>query len=118
MPMRVPVGLLPWPVPEGERRVAGVNSFGLSGTNAHVILEEAPPAPPAEAVRGPWLLPLSARSSGALRSLAREYRDRLAMPRASLRDVCYSAGARRAPFEHRLALAGATGDALIGQIDA
>ncbi|SPM31688.1 type I polyketide synthase [Mycobacterium terramassiliense] len=99
----------------GRRRIAGVSSFGFAGTNAHVILEEAPDAvdqigPPPAAVEAPGdrrfsLLPLSARTPAALVQIADQYRDWLsAHPEASLADVCFTAGVGRAHFEHRAAL--------------
>ena len=96
----------------GERpRLAGVSSFGFSGTNAHVVVEEAPadagsaPARVAPGGRRLAVLPLSARSPAALAALAGHYRDWLAEnPRAELADVCLTAGAGRAHFEHRAAL--------------
>src|SRR5579875_2846674 len=64
-PFYVNTHLTPWPRTSMPRR-AGVNSFGLGGTNAHVVLEEAPPPPPSGPAR-PWqLLLLSARTPSAL----------------------------------------------------
>lgn len=99
-------------------RIAGVSSFGFAGTNAHVILEEAPVAPQqsAQVVSAPSpveapgdrrfsILPLSARTPAALVRLADQYRTWLsAHPEASLADVCFTAGVGRAHLEHRAAL--------------
>ena len=91
--------LRPWPPHEdGTPRRAGVSAFGLSGTNAHVILEEAPAAAPsAEARASASLLPawpvlLSAKTEPALRALSAErLRDHLiAHDTLSLADVAYS----------------------------
>uniref|UniRef100_UPI003F9DB70F type I polyketide synthase n=1 Tax=Mycobacterium sp. TaxID=1785 RepID=UPI003F9DB70F len=96
-------------------RIAGVSSFGFAGTNAHVILEEAPdevgqvavaPSPvdqPGD--RRVSVLPLSARTPAALMQIADQYRSWLsAHPEATLADVCLTAGVGRAHFEHRAAL--------------
>ena len=97
--------------PEGtDRRIAGVSSFGFSGTNAHIILESAPPTEvrPASVDRPRHLLPLSARSESALGRLATEYRAILANDGADLRieDLCFTAGAGRSHFAHRVAVSG------------
>jgi acyl transferase domain-containing protein len=91
-------------------RIAGISSFGFSGTNAHVILEEAPQVAPA-AIAEPaddrrfMVLPLSARTPAALVQTAEHYRSWLSEhPEATLADVCLTAGAGRAHFEHRAAL--------------
>ena len=96
--------------PEG-RRIAGVSSFGFSGTNAHLILEAAPPrsAPPADTRRPRSVLALSAKSGSALTEMAKRYGDLLrADPSASLADLCFSASTGRSHFRHRLAAVAGT----------
>jgi myxalamid-type polyketide synthase MxaE and MxaD len=111
LPLRVQTALRPWPSEPGPA-LAGVSSFGFGGTNAHVVLEEAPPAttrmPDAEWKIGTHLLPLSARSPEALQDLSRAYQDFLAtaVPAASLPDVCYTASVRLGHHDHRLAVTG------------
>jgi len=105
---------MPWQR-NGRPRIAGVSSFGFAGTNAHVILEEAPalpeqPAAAANPVEQPAdqrfsILPLSARTPAALVRIADQYRSWLTEhPEATLADVCFTAGAGRAHMEHRAAL--------------
>ncbi|ARQ67526.1 type I polyketide synthase [Streptomyces marincola] len=122
-----PVSLLtaprPWKAGTGPRRAA-VSSFGISGTNAHVILEEPAAEPPAGPVVtrdrpapfAPAVLPwvLSARAPGALREqggrLARHVADLDADPA----DVAHALLTRRATFEHRALVWGRDRDALTG----
>ena len=92
-----------WPGASATRK-AGVNGFGISGTNAHVIIE-GPPSP-ARVTETPSrvvpLLPLSARSEAALRVLAGKVADLLAAPDApGLSDLLLFAQTRRAALEHR-----------------
>ena len=112
LPVRVVDKALPW-VRDGRPRIAGISSFGFSGTNSHVIIQEAPaevgqvsgaPVAPADDRRFS-VLPLSARSPEALVQLADGYRNWLAAhPEATLADVCLTAGVGRSHFEHRAAL--------------
>lgn len=94
------------PFPECERRIAGVNSFGFGGTNAHVVLAEPPVA--TEAVDEPCatapmtMLPISARSEEALVATARQLADHLGgHPEVTLADLAYTLGQRRAHLNHR-----------------
>jgi acyl transferase domain-containing protein len=113
-----------WPV-AGRPRRAGVSAFGISGTNAHVILEQAPPVttPAVEApgVTGPgasvpWVL--SARTRSALREqaarLLAHVQDR---PELTVSDVAFSLAAR-STFEHRAVVVGADRAALVAGLGA
>ncbi|SDN48448.1 type I polyketide synthase [Actinacidiphila guanduensis] len=112
-PVRVPTELTDWP--QDTPRLAGVSAFGLSGTNAHVVVEAPPERAPAadsgaRSGAATRVLALSARSGEALRALARAHRDRLhAEPDADA--APWTAGAARLRThhaEHRLAVTGAT----------
>ncbi|MBN1239294.1 MAG: SDR family NAD(P)-dependent oxidoreductase [Gammaproteobacteria bacterium] len=93
-----------WPRGPTPRR-AGVSSFGIGGTNAHVVVEEAPPAPAPAASRETQLLLLSARTPAALDDAAERlarYLDR--HPDCVLPDVAFTLQCGRRAFAHRLAL--------------
>ncbi len=109
LPITIPTALTPWPVGE-RRRIAGISSFGFSGTNAHVLIEEAPAArePVASDARPLQLLTLSAKSAAALRVLALRYQNWIAQrPDLALADLCHTANVGRAQFEQRLAITAA-----------
>ncbi|MED5621725.1 non-ribosomal peptide synthetase/type I polyketide synthase [Ideonella sp. BN130291] len=89
-------------------RLAAVSSFGVGGTNAHAVLEEAPvPATqPAQDGQHPWLLPLSAKSAPAALQRARELAEHLeSHPHLALADVAATLMRGRTPMAHRLAVA-------------
>lgn len=117
--VRVPVERTPWPTGQEKRR-AGINSAGLSGVEAHVVLEDAPAQPAATTSAAPrcYLFPISARSLESLRALAAAYQRQLADDTADLHlaDRCYTASTRRMHHEYRLALVGETSVALSHQL--
>ncbi|HVT59904.1 MAG TPA: amino acid adenylation domain-containing protein [Thermoanaerobaculia bacterium] len=103
-PFYVNAELAAWPPGDSPRR-AGVSSFGIGGTNAHAVLEEAPPAVPTSPSRRHQLLLLSARSASALEAAT----DRLAgylvqNPDCALPDVAYTCQVGRQAMSHRRVL--------------
>ncbi|MFI1052621.1 SDR family NAD(P)-dependent oxidoreductase [Streptomyces griseoruber] len=117
----------PWQREEGRPRRAGVSSFGFSGTNAHVILEEAPsnpvaprtgaeiPARPVSHATTAW--PLSARTPEALRAQAGKLLDHAVRhPELSAADLGHSLATTRPAFEHRAVLLGTGRDDLLAEL--
>ncbi|MFE5584775.1 beta-ketoacyl synthase N-terminal-like domain-containing protein [Kitasatospora sp. NPDC056531] len=103
----VPTENGPWPAGL-ERRLAGVNSFGMSGTNAHAVLEAYEPSAPSAAPDGrSELLTLSAKNPAALAELADAIGGQLRKSdTARLSSLCHTLRAGRAPFGHRVAVTG------------
>ncbi|MGD1704677.1 type I polyketide synthase [Dapis sp. BLCC M229] len=130
MAVTVPTKLTPWQVNRDEQRFAGVSSFGMSGTNAHIVLGEAPYKVRSQnsqvkndndsAVslqegtyleRPLHLLTLSAKTETALKELRDRYTNYLethpeTFDGKSLPDICFTANTGRNHFSHRLALIG------------
>ena len=106
--IEIPVQSVAWPRC-GRPRIAGVSSFGFSGTNAHAILEEGPhlessPAAPSFTDRATHLMVVSAKSEVSLKELAGAYGDYLARnPECAIADVCHSATVGRSALLYRLA---------------
>ncbi len=104
-PFTVVASLSNWEQTAGPRR-AGVNSLGVGGTNAFVILEEPPKADPGVADASPQLLVLSARNRRALDSAAKRLADWLqSHPQQRLADVAYTLQFGRHGFDQRRVLA-------------
>jgi acyl transferase domain-containing protein/acyl-CoA synthetase (AMP-forming)/AMP-acid ligase II/predicted esterase len=114
---RVPVDDVVW-APASGRRIAGVSSFGLSGTNAHAIVEEAGARAGDDAARGSspgvYLLPLSAHTPTALRGLVTRYADDVLrdLPAERVGDLCATASRCRSHLRRRIAVVGSSGEVL------
>ncbi|MFG2637990.1 SDR family NAD(P)-dependent oxidoreductase [Streptomyces sp. NPDC048362] len=110
-----------WPVAEERTRRAGVSAFGISGTNAHVIVEEAPRSTAADGGGlvpvGRQLLVLSARSEAALRAQAGRLA-RHAIDDGSLSDLAYSLARHRSHFEWRTAVVAGNREELLSSLEA
>ncbi|NEQ68582.1 MAG: alpha/beta fold hydrolase, partial [Symploca sp. SIO2D2] len=116
-----PTSLMPWTC-DAKTRIAGISSFGISGTNAHLLLEEVP-----ETIKGQrhalernegtkgksendlerplHILTLSTKAEKALEELVNRYQNHWeTYPELAISDVCYTANTGRAQFNHRLAV--------------
>ena len=114
--LAIPTSPQPWQTP--HRRLAGVSSFGWSGTNAHLIVEEAPDdRPSAEPSQLPAVvLPISARSDEAARALAVEYVQLLEATPDAFERLSAAAAVRRTHHDFRLAVSGASAAELINAL--
>ncbi|MAT15246.1 MAG: hypothetical protein CMJ46_08255, partial [Planctomyces sp.] len=118
LPVKVVTEPTPWPA--NERRLAGVSAFGMSGTNAHVILE-APPRSrsnsastngrprtttivPSTRETSPQLLVVSGKTEEALYESIARFRKYLEKTDATLADIAWTAGIGRSHFDHRAAI--------------
>ena len=102
-PFYVNTALQDWHPPHYPRR-AGVNSLGIGGTNAHVVLEEAPEKESELNEHPVQLLALSARSEQALKELIHKYEQFLTTRlHVSLADLCFTANTGRKHFHYRFA---------------
>ncbi len=113
LPLEIPTKPKPWSE-NGKPRFAGISSFGFGGTNAHLIVEEAPaPSKVANEYERPsHLLTLSAKDETALRQLASRFVEYVSEhPTISLGDICFTAASGRNHFAYRMAApAGSTGE--------
>ncbi|MES1243977.1 MAG: SDR family NAD(P)-dependent oxidoreductase [Acidobacteriota bacterium] len=102
-PFFVNRGLRDWPAEDGEPRLAGVSSFGIGGTNAHAVVEEAPTREPSGPSRRHQLLVLSARTPAALDAAAERLAGHLES-HDDLADAAFTLRVGRRELEHRRAV--------------
>lgn len=101
----IPISLTEWETDSGKR-IAGVSSFGISGTNAHIILEEFKEKPiPVKNAEPPYFLTISAKNQESLRLLISSYQEFIPdkVSEYSVYDLCYSAALKRTHFDYRFA---------------
>ncbi|KYC40370.1 short-chain dehydrogenase [Scytonema hofmannii PCC 7110] len=110
LPIKITTELTPW-TPINGKRIAGLSSFGFSGTNAHIVVEEAPSREMGRKddsiseERSLHLLSLSAKSEEALKQLANRFSAAFkANPNLNFADVCFTSNTGRSVFDHKLAL--------------
>ncbi|MCR9142861.1 MAG: SDR family NAD(P)-dependent oxidoreductase [bacterium] len=126
LPIEIPTELSELP-DDGQVHYAGVNSFGISGTNAHIVLAESPlesrggSAKQSDTESEGHVLNLTARSVPALRGLAEKYIafiNETSEDAVALADICYTLSVRRNLHEHRLSVAGRTREELVEGLEA
>ncbi len=128
LPVEVPTQLTSWQRNDKPRR-AGISSFGFSGTNAHVVVEEPPSVKEEQEGQQPieiqsrkdrssCLLPLSARSENALKALAKNYVRFIEHSDVSIADICHTAGVGRTHFNYRISVIGKDADEIKTNLEA
>ncbi|GLV53584.1 polyketide synthase [Dictyobacter sp. S3.2.2.5] len=127
--LRVPQQITRWRQ-DGRPALAGVSSFGISATNAHMVLEQGPNILPLDTVQTKeeacvaQLLTLSAQTPEALTALARSYQgcfgsqSRAGEVATRLTDICYTANCRRSRHSQRLAVVASSKDEMLEQLAA
>lgn len=104
IPVKIPTELTDWSKSDLPR-IGAVSSFGISGTNAHVIIEEAPKVAEADITvinkKKYHVLPISAETDSALRNNAQKYVDFLNRSSASIEEICASAALRHTHYKNR-----------------
>lgn len=115
-PFRVAQDNIAWPRTDAPR-MAGVSSFGVGGTNAHVIMAEPPVLAASGASRSKQLFFLSAKSKTSLDAMTENFRQWLAAhPDASLADAAYTLQVGRRSFKHRRLIVGGSHSEVIDAI--
>ncbi len=114
--------LRPWKRRD-QPRFAGVSSFGFGGTNAHIILSDAPPivvptTSSNDLERPRHVLALSAKTESALQELAQRTSNHLEINQQPLADVCHTANTSRSHFEYRLGIQATSQEELNTGLDA
>ncbi len=120
---RIEIGtyLRPWKRRD-QPRFAGVSSFGFGGTNAHIVLSDAPSLESDSLLsttleRPRHLLTLSAKNESSLQQLAQSLSDQIRNTQYEIRDVAFTSNTTRSHFEHRLAIQASANDELLKGLD-
>ncbi|HEY8036309.1 MAG TPA: type I polyketide synthase [Methylobacter sp.] len=117
--LKVATELTPWPN-NAEQRYAGVSSFGMSGTNAHVILQQAPEqeqAVKSVPVKAPFVLTVSAKTEAALQAMCSQYAEALKnLSNRQTADFSFTANTCRSHFAYRKAVVANDAEGLINQL--
>ncbi len=115
IPAKIPIALTPWPR-SNRPRLAGISSFGYSGTNAHVIIEEPPVFEiKKNAIDRPWhILTLSAKTKAALEQLIDLYSKQLS--NEDLADIAFTANSGKAHFAERAVIIAQTKEELLDHL--
>ncbi|MCP3778719.1 type I polyketide synthase [Paenibacillus sp. MZ03-122A] len=119
-PIYVNNKLSEWETEPGALRRCGVSSFGLSGTNCHIVLEESISSEPNPIVeKGPYILALSAMFPEGLKQLVNVYRTFLinTLEQGDLGDICFTANWGRFHYSHRLIIKTSSKEELIEKLD-
>ena len=104
LPVTVPTQLTPWQSENGKR-IAGISSFGMSGTNVHLVLEDFTLPQPSQRAEQYHLLTISAKTPQALRELVGEYIKYFeSQPDTNFADICFTSNVGRSHFPYRLAI--------------
>jgi len=116
-PVFVNTEFTPWEILPGGKRRAGVNSFGLSGTNCHVVLEEFENTPVAQTNERTWLFTFSAQTPKSLERYLNHFREWLQdHPNSDVGDLSFTLNGCRNHFPYRLALSASDCSSLVEQI--
>ncbi len=115
--------LCSWPAGPDEPLLAGINSFGWGGTNAHTVIQEyrprLTPTPEQQPVRPVRLcLPLSAKSPAALKAYARSYAEKIAaLDDAAFQNMCIATALLKPDFDYRITFAGESREEILKSIE-
>lgn len=114
LPFQIPTSIIPWSDPD---RHASVSSFGMSGTNCHVVIRRADSAPSASSQPSLKLWTLSARSLPELRAVAHRHSKALRSAPDQFAELAFTACAGRTPMGHRLACVADSAEAMVAQLE-
>ncbi len=122
LPIRVPTEPIPWPR-DNAPRIAGINSFGFSGINAHMLMEEAPRQlsvvrRPSVADRPLHILNISAKTPEGGDAFAKRYLDYLSRTEEHVGDICHTANTGRTHFNCRVSVCGRSADEIRERLSA